>query len=288
MSSAAVLRAELRETSKALQRHLPGNIFRAENQRLARDIERTCAEYFEALAGAVPVERLMDLYLVHIGESAPADPRARAMARAATDLYGEPLRPIHDAFLARMAAHLGEGYILGSLQMTVYGHTKLGRPILFEGPPMREAITWAQRRGAALVTGVREETKRRIGGIVADGIAQKGGVEGIARDLRRTFQEMGRGTEMSASRASTIARTESANALMEGSVSRARGMGVTGKMWIVTPYREWPCDHCADNERAGTIPIGDVFPSGDPHPPQHPNCACGLAYEMLPDAQEGG
>lgn len=288
MHSAAVLRAELRETSKALQRHLPGNLFRAENQRVTRDIERICAEYFEALAAAVSVARLMELYMVHVGESAPADPRARAMAKAATDLYGEPLRPIHDMFMARMSAHLGEGYILGALQMTVYGHTKLGRPVLFEGPPMREAITWAQRRGAALVTGVQEETKRQIGGIVADGIAQKGGVEGIARDLRRTFQEMGRGTEMSASRASTIARTESANALMEGSVSRAHGMGVTGKMWVVTPYREWPCDHCADNERAGTIPIDDAFPSGDRHPPQHPNCACGLAYAMLPAEQEGG
>lgn len=198
--------------------------------------------------------------------------------RAFDDMFGRELSTLRNVLRARLEAHLSEMYLRGAAQMVHYGYTKLGRPIVFEGPPMREAITWAQRHSAELVTRMDDETKRRLGSVVADAIDNKGGVEQLSRDIRREFQDMSR------RRSETIARTETAKALTEGSISRAMAMDVTGKEVVVTPFEEWPCDICEDNAAVGPIRMDDEFPSGDMGPPFHPNCACALAYIMLPDS----
>jgi hypothetical protein len=35
-----------------------------------------------------------------------------------------------------------------------------------------------------------------------------------------------------------------------------------------------PCPDCDDNALAGPTPRGEVFPTGQPHPPAHAGCRC--------------
>lgn len=194
------------------------------------------------------------------------------------ELFGRELDAMRQTLLSRLESHLSAMYLRGADQMIHYGHTKLGRPIVFEGPPMRDAITWAQRHSAQLVTRMDDETKRRLGSVVSEAIENKSGIDRLSRDIRREF------SDMSKSRAETIARTETAQALTEGTMSRARAMGVTGKEAVATPFGDWPCEICEDNAAAGPMRMDAEFPSGDMGPPFHPNCACALAYIMLPDS----
>ena len=47
------------------------------------------------------------------------------------------------------------------------------------------------------------------------------------------------------------------------------------KSWVTD---ENPCDDCQENEDAGPIPIGELFPSGDYSPTAHVNCQCELEF----------
>lgn len=185
-----------------------------------------------------------------------------------------PLLAAFDASLeAELTGELTDTYISGQAQMTTWGQTAGGIPIAYEGPPMEVAISWAQKHGARLVTQMDDETKRRLADVVSRGIANKRGVDGIGRDIRKEIQQM------SVYRGRMIGRTETANALSQGSLDAMKDMGIEGKEWV------WPggeCDICAENQAAGVIPIDQAFPSGDMAPPAHPNCECALAPARLP------
>jgi hypothetical protein len=75
-------------------------------------------------------------------------------------------------------------------------------------------------------------------------------------------------------RSQTIARTEVPNAVGAGAVNRYAIAGVSKLEWLTEPD---PCKTCLANRANGPVDVGDVFPSGDPAPPVHPNCRCGLA-----------
>ncbi len=63
-----------------------------------------------------------------------------------------------------------------------------------------------------------------------------------------------------------------ASVAIDGLVSMAADGAV---QWHVQP--DGPCGpDCADNALAGALPSGDVFPTGDKHPPAHPACTCWL------------
>ena len=119
---------------------------------------------------------------------------------------------------------------------------------------------------------MEEESKRLIAQIVSDGIENKRGIDGLARDIRGEFLDMAK------TRSQVIARTEACDALEQAFMDRAQDMGITGKEWVVTE----PCDICRANGEAGAIGINEDFPSGDSRPPAHPNCRCALAPVMLP------
>jgi len=183
------------------------------------------------------------------------------------------LATFHDALVAEVSGQLTQIYISGQAEMITYGKTKLGIPIAYEGPPVKQAIDWAAKQGAQLVTQMDEETKRRLAKVVSDGILNKRGIPGIQRDLRATFSDMKK------FRSTMIARTETANALSQASLDNMEAMGIDGKEWV------WPgtsdCDICSSNEAAGVIPVDQAFPSGDMAPPAHPNCECALAPAIL-------
>ena len=182
------------------------------------------------------------------------------------------LRTFENQLTADVQGHLVTGYLKGSAEMLEWGRTKTtDMPIYHEGPPMRQAMTYAQKRAATLTTNMNDETREQIRGIIEHAIKEKRGIPGLSRDLRKQIVSMGK------SRARMIARTETADALQNAFMDRAKDLKVTGKEWVVTD----PCPTCEENGNAGVIAINKPFPSGDMRPPAHPNCRCALAPVMI-------
>lgn len=75
----------------------------------------------------------------------------------------------------------------------------------------------------------------------------------------------------SASRARTIARTESVRSYQSGIKIFGEQSGAVGKEWQASAG----CEVCAPND-GEQIRIDESFKSGDTEPPAHPNCRCGL------------
>ncbi len=170
--------------------------------------------------------------------------------------------------------HLVRMYIRGSAQMLAWGQTQGGLPIVFEGPPIQEAIDYASSRGGQLITKLNEETINRIANTVSRAIKNKRGIEGMARDVRGVMEDMSR------DRARMIARTESNDALSQAFMDRGKALGVEASSWIPRA----PLDEdCLANARAGKVKLGEAFPSGHLRPPAHPNCECALAPERIGD-----
>lgn len=181
------------------------------------------------------------------------------------------LDPILGAFVDnlvyRLNGYLVTAYLRGSAQMIEWGRTKTtDMPIYYEGPPIQEAIDYAQKHTATLVKGLNDETRERLRGAIETAIKEKRGIDGLARDLRREFDAMTK------NRSLVIARTETCDALEQAFMDRSKDLGITGKEWVTHD----PCDICQANEDAGVLGINETFPSGDDRPPSHPNC-------LLPD-----
>jgi len=165
-------------------------------------------------------------------------------------------------------------WVSGSAEMVTWGQTKAGVPIAYEGPPIQGAIDWAGKHSATLVKGLDEETKKRLAYTIKQGIEQKRGIPGLARDIRTTF------TDMSKHRSELIARTETANALSQASLDTMEDMGIDGKEWV-TAGDDRVSDECLGNEAEGVIPVGQTFSSGVDAPPEHPDCRCTLSPARL-------
>ena len=187
----------------------------------------------------------------------------------------DPLLASFDETLeTTMSGHLTETYVSGQAEMITWGKTKAGVPIAFEGPPISQAINWAEKHSATLVKGIDEETKKRLAHTISQGIQNKRGVPGLARDIRGTF------ADMSKYRSELIARTETANALSTASLDNMEAMGIKGKEWVTAGDSD-VSEECQANEAQGVIPVGDTFTSGVSAPPQHPDCRCALAPARL-------
>ena len=171
-----------------------------------------------------------------------------------------------------LLTHTYRAYIQGLAQMTRYA----GLP--FEGPPMREAIEYAQKRAAILVKQIDDDTRTQLANVIADGIKNKRGIPGLTQDIQKVMKDM------SGVRSELIARTETNTALSDGSFSRMKGIGVNGKSWLTVGDDKVRPEHVA-NEKAGIIPIDQPFPDGSMHPPgTNPfNCRCVMVPQMLPE-----
>ena len=186
------------------------------------------------------------------------------------------LATFRDRLSTTLQGHSAMAYLRGSAEMIQWGKTKLtDRPIFYEGPPVQQAINYANKHSAQLVTRMDEETKSRLAKVIGDAIEQKRGIPGLARDIRREFDDM---TKF---RSQLIARTETADALEEAFTERGKAMGVTGKEVITAPEGDYPCEICQANADEGVVPIDHIFQSGHKRPPFHPNCICSLAPVML-------
>ena len=191
------------------------------------------------------------------------------------NIFDSLLAPFDEKLTADIAGQTAEIYISGSAEMISWGKTKAGVPIAYEGPPVSQAIDWAEKQGARLVTQMGEETKRRLADTISRGIENKRGIPGLARDIKRQF------TDMSRYRSQLIARTETANALSQASLDRMEDMGIEGKEWI-TAGDDKVSDECLGNEAEGVIPVNQEFSGGVMAPPQHPDCRCVISPARLP------
>ena len=257
--------AEIDQIISLLEAEIPANPRSLQNRSLAKKLEKELASYFNKLEQAFPYSQLSSIYNRYVKESVGSE----------TDNILNPLLASFDKTLkADLDGNLVTIYTSGSAEMISYGKTKMGVPIAFEGPPISQAVDWAEKHSATLVTQMNKETKKRLAHTISQGIENKRGIPGLSRDIRKTF------TDMSKHRSELIARTETANALSTASLDRMEDMGIEGKEWV-TAGDDLVSDECLGNEAEGVIPANQAFSGGVMAPPQHPDCRCVIAPARL-------
>ncbi len=256
---------ELNQIIELLEADIPANPESPKNKRLRRRLERDMAKYFNDLADAFPYSKLEAIYNRNVKESLSTDTRG---------ILDPLLASFDDQLEVFASGHLSTIYISGQAEMITWGKTKAGIPIAYEGPPISQAVDWAAKRGAQLVTEMDDTTKARLARVIADGIENKRGIPGLSREIRSTFDDM------SKFRSQLIARTETANALSNASLDNMEDMGIDGKEWVTAGDSD-VSDECLANEAQGMIPRDESFTSGVMAPPQHPNCRCTVAPARL-------
>jgi len=158
------------------------------------------------------------------------------------------------------------------------------------------AVDFAERRGAELVGMKIDEG----GNLIPNPNPKWAITDGTRALLRDTIHEaLKAGTSpgelrqqlvgsyaFSPSRALSIARTETARAFGQGSLTAAKNSGVVdGKEWDLGSEHPHE-DECDDNAAAGVIDIDDEFPSGDQCEPAHPGCECAVIYRVQESGDE--
>lgn len=267
--------AELNQLISVLEADLPANPNTPKNQRQEKALERELRDYFKALGQAFPYEKLSDIYYKHVAIESIRIREAGPIGDA-EDFLETMLAVFRATLFQRVSNQLITTYLLGSAQMTFWGKTKGGLDIAFEGPPIQQAFEFAEKYGAKLVTLMDDETKQRLAKIISDGIQNKRGIPGLARDIRTEFADMTR------YRSQLIAKTETRNALFHASQDRMEAMGIEGKEWVLgSGGKEGNCDYCRANAAVGIIPVDEEFPT--PQYEIHPGCLCAIAPASLPE-----
>ncbi len=273
------------ELIEVVEARLPAQPGAPKYLRAAKRIEAIMRRHFDAIAAALDEDDWAMIYYRHV-EATPMD---ALRAEWFSDL-DRLLATLGQQLHTELAGELIDIYLSASAEMVTWGRTQAGIPIAFEGPPIQQAIDYAERHisKAKLVDGLNAETKRTLSKVISDGIANKRGIPGITSDLRHKLGWMARGAPSDIkgltlkSRAEMIARTETANALSAASLDRSKDMGVTHKEWITVGDSE-VSEECLGNEAQGAIPVNQVFSGGTLAPPQHPRCRCSLAPSMEPE-----
>lgn len=269
----------LDEIITLLEQKIPANQQSPKNQKLRGKLEQKLAKYFRSLEDAFPYSKLAGIYNRNVKESIPKWFQLHHnIQESLNSETNNILNPLLAAFDNKLEADIGgqltETYISGQAEMITWGKTKGGVPIAYEGPPISQAVKWAEKHTATLVKGLDDETKRRLAHTISQGIQNKRGVPGLARDIRTTF------ADMTKFRSELIARTETASALSQASLDTMKDMGIGGKEWVTVGDAD-VSDECLANEAQKVIPVDQAFTSGPMAPPQHPDCRCSLAPARL-------
>lgn len=257
---------ELDKLITLLEAQIPANPNSPANLKQRKRLERNLAKYFKKLEQAFPYSKLAGIYNHYVKETISSE---------SSNILDALLAAFNEQLTTDTSRQLAGTYISGQAEMITWGKTKGGVPIAYEGPPIQGAIDWAEKHGATLVKGMDAETKRRLAYTISQGIENKRGIPGLARDIRGTF------ADMTKYRSELIARTETASALSQASLDSMEDMGIDGKEWI-TAGDDRVSDECLGNEAEGVIPRGQTFSGGVDAPPQHPDCRCTVAPARLP------
>lgn len=144
-------------------------------------------------------------------------------------------------------------------------------PTLAPAEAGRLAAQWAETRGAELITNVVDTTRVRVRELVSQSIQDGDSLQALQKTLREDFS-------FSPVRAERIARTESAEALGQGSKQAAVSQGRDEKRWVDQGDTLVNIPICRTNALQGWIKIGDPFQSGHDQIPGHVNCRCNVRY----------
>lgn len=122
---------------------------------------------------------------------------------------------------------------------------------------------------AQLVTRVADTTRDEIRTLVGQQAAEGWSIAQLADAIAR------RGEVQSVTRATVIARTETASAYSRGSILAWQESGVVGQVEWDATLDDVTATACQalHGQRA---PLGGTFADGVAFPPQHPNCRCAL------------
>lgn len=120
----------------------------------------------------------------------------------------------------------------------------------------------AAQRGSLLAS-IEDHRLDRLASAVADAVARGDSVDSLAKVLRGVLDDP--------KWAEAVATTEMARAMSAASLASYADTGIEAVEWLASPTS---CEVCQDNEAAGPIPVGSLFPSGDDAPPNHPRCSC--------------
>lgn len=204
-----------------------------------------------------------------------------AMLRIAADYA--PHGQYHKEWLERYQRLISVTTHLGGRSVAA----RTGLSFRLSNPRAQAAI---QRRVNRLTGNVTETTLARIRDVITQARTEGVGVTEIARRIR----EQAFDGAVSATRARTIARTESVGALNEGAWEAAQTAGaMRSKRWLSQADGRVRDSH-VDAANEGWVAIDAVFPNGlrYPHEPGAPaaeviQCRCTLLYSDQPPNEAG-
>ncbi len=191
---------------------------------------------------------------------------AKALKRALVDEQNEVL----DVLRRR-----GGGVPLVELLPAPSDHT--ARYLAVVGPELRAGA--AQGAGAGHEPPAVDDLAVGLAAEVADDLRARlqralEGAEGDVAPLVEGISSAYR--EWKTTRAEPLARHHACAAHSRGRFSAAP----PAKLRWVVDAEEGPCPDCDDNALAGAIARGDVFPTGQQHPPAHLGCRCTIVVEL--------
>jgi hypothetical protein len=237
-------------------------LFRRERESIAARIERAASQF---KAAADPHPTLTDPYV------------EAALLLAAADYA--PGGAYHEAWLRRYRELISRTIALGGSSVAA----SIGLRFNLKNPRAIDAIN---RRVNRLTGNVTQTSLQRVREIVAAARLEGVGVSEIAKRIRQDAF----GSEISLSRATTIARTETVGALNEGQHLAATEGGVMrAKRWLSQGDGRVRPDH-VDADAQGWIAMSEPFTNGlqYPHEAGAPadqviNCRCAALYsDQLP------
>jgi hypothetical protein len=124
---------------------------------------------------------------------------------------------------------------------------------------------------------ISDTTRDRLRIIVADAFKQEIHIADISTSIQSALADQAEGNGIfSEALADMIAATEISRAQVSGNYEVWRQSGVVLKLkWLILAdhNEEDECDLNEDVE----VKFGELFPSGNLHPPLHPHCKCAVA-----------
>lgn len=128
------------------------------------------------------------------------------------------------------------------------------------------------RDAGVTIKGISGNRLAAVAKVLADGLENGLGPDEIAKNLVAVVGDV--------RKARDIAVTETNRAMSAATLDTYREGGIVASSWM-TATDQRVCLTCFDNEFEApgvvrVVPIGQRYPSGDYHPPAHPNCRCAL------------
>jgi hypothetical protein len=149
-----------------------------------------------------------------------------------------------------------------------------------------DAVAYARARAAELLSvdgdeGLIATTRQAVRDIIANGLENNIGKEGIVADLQESMA-------FSEARAQLIASTEvamaNADAKKQGWDAVVADGATLLKQWFASG-EDGVCPECEANEDEGEIEYSEAFSSGDDMEPAHPACRCVVTARVV--SEEG-